>query len=73
MARELYNWSKARHENIQELLGIVIFQERLGMVSLWMSNGNLQQYIEKNPDVDRHPLVRSHTGCLLFVRVLMNS
>lgn len=56
MARELHHWSKARHENIQELLGIVMHQDRLGMVSLWMHNGNLQQYIEKNPNVDRYPL-----------------
>lgn len=59
--RELYHWSKARHENIQELLGIVMFQDRLGMVSLWMENGNLQQYIEKNPSVERYPLVSVNT------------
>ena len=30
------------------------------MVSLWRQNGNLQQYIEKNPKVERYPLVRIH-------------
>ncbi|KAF8594402.1 WD40 repeat-like protein [Ceratobasidium sp. AG-I] len=54
--RELYHWSKARHENIQELLGVVMFQGRLGMVSRWMHNGNLQQYIQKNPSIERYPL-----------------
>lgn len=73
MARELHHWSKARHENIQELLGIVMHQDRLGMVSLWMHNGNLQQYIEKNPNVDRYPLVGSHSDRSLFVHMLTNA
>lgn len=51
-------WSKAKHPNVQELMGIIMFQERLGMVSLWMDNGNLQEYVRKNPDVDRYELVR---------------
>lgn len=54
--RELHYWSKVRHENVQELLGIILFQGRLGMVSLWMENGNLQQYIEKHPNTDRYQL-----------------
>ncbi|KAF8598349.1 kinase-like protein, partial [Ceratobasidium sp. AG-I] len=54
--RELYMWSKAKHENVHELMGIVMFQGRLGMISPWMENGNLQEYILKNPDVDRYKL-----------------
>ncbi|KAF8601269.1 hypothetical protein BDV93DRAFT_236839 [Ceratobasidium sp. AG-I] len=54
--RELNHWSKAHHENIQELLGIIMFQGRLGMVSKWMENGDLRQFIEKNPDADRYQL-----------------
>ncbi|KAG8717929.1 hypothetical protein FRC09_013430 [Ceratobasidium sp. 395] len=54
--RELYVWSKTKHENVQELVGIVIFQERLGMVSPWMDNGNLEEYIRKNSSVDRYEL-----------------
>lgn len=56
--REIYIWSKAKHENVHELLGIIMFQGRLGMVSPWMENGNLQEYIQKQPDVDRYKLVR---------------
>lgn len=66
--REIYIWSKAKHENVQELLGIIMFQGRLGMVSPWMENGNLQEYIQKHPDVDRYKLVRpdpSQQACVL--------
>lgn len=56
--REVYNWSKLKHENIHELMGVVLFRERLGMVSLWMGHGGLREYIGRYPDVDRYALVR---------------
>lgn len=55
--RELYNWSKMDHENVHKLLGIIMFDRRLGMVSRWMENGNLREYIYRNETVDRYQLV----------------
>lgn len=55
--REIYMWSQLRHPNVQELLGIIVFQDGLGMVSPWMEQGNLQQYIEAHPEAARHPFV----------------
>ena len=60
--RELHHWSKATHKNVQELIGIVMFQGRLGMVSRWMENGNLQEYLQKHPDADRYQLVCQDLG-----------
>lgn len=54
--RELYNWSKMNHKNIHKLLGVIMFQGRLGMVSRWMDNGHLREYIDKNKAVDRYQL-----------------
>ncbi|CAE6459511.1 unnamed protein product, partial [Rhizoctonia solani] len=55
--REIYYWSKMKHENIHQLMGVIIFKDNyLGMVSQWMENGNLSQYIRANPDVDRYQL-----------------
>ncbi|CUA78526.1 hypothetical protein RSOLAG22IIIB_13199 [Rhizoctonia solani] len=54
--REIYNWSQLDHENIQKLLGVIVFNERLGMVSKWMERGNLQEYLQKNPYVDGYLL-----------------
>ncbi|KAG8740916.1 hypothetical protein FRC10_003575 [Ceratobasidium sp. 414] len=54
--RELYVWSKTKHENVQQLLGVVVFQGHLGMVSPWMDNGNLEEYIRKYPGADRYGL-----------------
>ena len=57
-AREVYSWSKLQHPNVQLLLGIIIFQGKLGMVSPWMEQGHLQRYIAVHPNVERYSLVR---------------
>ncbi|CUA77196.1 WD repeat-containing protein 5 homolog [Dictyostelium discoideum] [Rhizoctonia solani] len=56
-ARELYNWSRLDHPNIHRLQGVILFRDfYLGMVSEWMDNGNLREYLEKYPDADRYQL-----------------
>lgn len=50
-------WSKAKHPNVHELMGLMMFQGHLGMVSLWMKNGNVHEYIEGHPDANRYQLV----------------
>ncbi|KAG8719985.1 hypothetical protein FRC09_010281 [Ceratobasidium sp. 395] len=52
-ARELYTWSKCRHPNVQELLGLVMFRDQIGMVAPWESNGDMPRYLEQNPNTDR--------------------
>ncbi|CAE6472825.1 unnamed protein product [Rhizoctonia solani] len=57
-ARELYFWSRMDHPHIHQLLGVILFRdEYLGMVSEWMDNGNLHEYLRKHPDADRYQLV----------------
>jgi hypothetical protein len=56
--REIYYWSQAKNENVQELMGVIMFQGRLAMVSPWMEHCDLRAYIEKHPEIDRHQLVR---------------
>ncbi|EUC57325.1 tyrosine kinase domain protein, partial [Rhizoctonia solani AG-3 Rhs1AP] len=56
VTREIYNWSKPDHENINKLIGVFMFRERLGMVSEWMEHGNLRQYLGRNDDADCHQL-----------------
>ncbi|KAH7338686.1 WD40-repeat-containing domain protein [Rhizoctonia solani] len=55
--REIHYWSKLKHENIHRLMGVVIFMDHsLGMVSEWMDNGNLHEYLRKNSHVDQFQL-----------------
>ncbi|CAE6535726.1 unnamed protein product [Rhizoctonia solani] len=56
MMREIYTWSKLDHENVQKLLGVTMIEGRLGMISRWMAQGNLRDYLERNQGLDRHEL-----------------
>ncbi|CAE6514661.1 unnamed protein product [Rhizoctonia solani] len=56
-ARELFCWSRMEHPNIHRLQGVIMFRGRcLGMVSEWMENGNLHEYLRKQPSTDRYQL-----------------
>ncbi|CAE7136120.1 unnamed protein product [Rhizoctonia solani] len=56
-ACELYLWSRMDHPHIHRLQGVILFRDQyLGMVSEWMDNGNLHEYIRKHPDTDRFQL-----------------
>ncbi|CAE6465996.1 unnamed protein product [Rhizoctonia solani] len=48
-AHELYVWSKCRHPNIQELIGITEHRGHIAMVSPWMENGDLNRFLSRKP------------------------
>ncbi|KAG8706812.1 hypothetical protein FRC08_000852 [Ceratobasidium sp. 394] len=52
-ARELHTWSKCDHPNVARLMGLAEFNGQIAMVSLWMENGHLRNYVKNNPAVDR--------------------
>ncbi|CAE6452967.1 unnamed protein product [Rhizoctonia solani] len=52
---EIYLWSRMKHENIHRLLGVIVVEgHSLGMVSEWMHNGNLRDYMLRHPGFDRY-------------------
>ncbi|KAH7339709.1 kinase-like domain-containing protein [Rhizoctonia solani] len=54
--KEIRVWSFLNHENVLPLLGLCVVNNELGMVSELMPNGNIQDYIRNNPDVNRYQL-----------------
>ncbi|KAG8739575.1 hypothetical protein FRC10_005435 [Ceratobasidium sp. 414] len=56
VAREIYAWSKLKHPNVLELVGLSMFRGQISIVSAWMENGTLPEYIVANPGVDRYQL-----------------
>ncbi|KAH7339121.1 kinase-like protein [Rhizoctonia solani] len=52
-AHELYIWSKCSHPNILELSGVMIFRERIAMVSPWVENNHLRWFLARGLQVDR--------------------
>ncbi|CAE7120009.1 unnamed protein product, partial [Rhizoctonia solani] len=56
-ARELHLWSRMDHPHIHRLQGVILFRDQyLGMVSEWMNNGNLHDYLLKHPGANRFEL-----------------
>ena len=52
-------WKCLRHLNVLPLLGVTMIENRLVMVSEWMENGNVIEFVKANDNVDRLGLVCS--------------
>lgn len=53
--KEVVLWKSLEHPNVLPLLCVGI--EPLVMISEWMTNGNVIEYIKQNPEADRIALV----------------
>ncbi|CAE6468287.1 unnamed protein product [Rhizoctonia solani] len=67
-ARELYVWSKCKHPNILDLLGVAKYDNRVAMVSPWMMNGNLTWYLTRYPSADRYNLCTQIADAIAFLK-----
>ena len=50
-------WKSLQHPNILPLIGVVMSETRFELVSAWMENGNINEFIEAHPNTDRLELV----------------
>ncbi|KAG8897953.1 hypothetical protein FRB99_007772, partial [Tulasnella sp. 403] len=57
MLREMRLWSRLQHKRVTPLLGFVISGMGPGLISPWCAQGNVREYLRRNPSVNRHPLV----------------
>ena len=56
--REVVTWKSLRHPNILPLMGVTMGDNRFAMVSEWMTNGNINEFVKAHWDVNRFDLVR---------------
>jgi len=54
--KEFVTWKALNHPNILPLLGVMI-KDRFAMVSKWMVNGNINQFVATHWDANRFKLV----------------
>jgi len=54
-------WKHLRHPNILPLLGVTLNEHRFALVSDWMENGNINEFIERDRHANRAKLVRCHS------------
>ena len=50
-------WKHLKHQNILPLLGVNMGKSRFSMISEWMENGNINEFIKKDRHVNRTELV----------------
>lgn len=60
--REAVAWKHLQHPNVLPLLGVTLAGLRFAMVSEWMEDGNINDFIQKNPNVNRTELVCTSPG-----------
>ena len=50
-------WKFLQHPNVLPLIGVMMSETRFAMVSEWMTNGSINEYVKTRPDVNRVRLV----------------
>lgn len=53
------SWKALRHPNVLPLMGVIMSETEFAMVSEWMDNGNINQFVKEQPNVNRFELVSS--------------
>jgi serine/threonine protein kinase len=59
-------WKSLSHPNVLPLLGVTMSGKHFAMVSEWMANGSINEFIKANPDANRFKLV----GCPSYLFIL---
>ncbi|KAF9644146.1 kinase-like protein [Thelephora ganbajun] len=65
--KEIVTWNFLRHPNVLPLLGVMVTENRFAMVSNWMINGNINDFIKACPDVNRLELLIGVSKGLVYV------
>ncbi|KAJ7575172.1 kinase-like domain-containing protein [Mycena floridula] len=67
--REALLWKQLDHPNVLPFLGVTLelFAPSFCLVSPWMSNGNVMQYLEQNPGFSRINAVRDIAAAMQYL------
>jgi serine/threonine protein kinase len=66
-------WRTLRHPNVLPLLGVTMTNHRFVMVSEWMENGNINEFLKNNADADRLGLVSILFGLSSIINTYMTT
>ena len=59
-------WKTLRHPNVLQLIGVMISENQFAMISDWMANGNISDFVKAHPEVNRITLVGFVLGLFPF-------
>ncbi|KAH7310224.1 kinase-like domain-containing protein [Rhizoctonia solani] len=66
-AQELHVWSKCQHPNILRLMGVANHDGRIAMVSPWMENGHVRDFLSRRPEVNRCALCTQISEAVVYL------
>ena len=55
--KEFVMWKALRHPNVLPLMGVIMSETQFEMVSEWMPNSNINQFVKARQDANRFELV----------------
>ena len=59
--KEVVVWNALRHPNVVPFLGVTMDKDQLAMISEWMVNGNINQFLKVHWEANPFELVLSHS------------
>jgi len=65
--KEVVTWKTLRHENVLPLLGVIMSHNQFAMVSEWMANGSINEFIRVHEDANRFELLKGVVRGLIFM------
>jgi serine/threonine protein kinase len=64
-------WKSLQHPNVLPLIGVSMSESHFAMVSEWMENGSISDFLKKNPDANPLELVSLWPKISLCFRLTM--
>jgi len=59
--KEVVTWKSLHHPNVLPLLGVTMGERLFAMVSEWMVNGNIVEFVKAHREANRFKLVGSRS------------
>ncbi|KAF9647762.1 kinase-like protein [Thelephora ganbajun] len=66
--KEVMTWKALCHSNVLPLLGVTMSNNQFTMVSEWMVNGNINEFIKAQKNVNRFELLKDVARGLIYMR-----
>ncbi|KAF9779225.1 kinase-like domain-containing protein [Thelephora terrestris] len=65
--KEVVAWNSLRHPNVMSLLGATMDGDGFAMVSEWMTNGNIKEFVKAHWEVNRFELLEGVARGLAYI------
>ncbi|KAF9649070.1 kinase-like protein [Thelephora ganbajun] len=65
--KEVVTWKFLRHPNVLPLLGVTMSEHQFAMISDWVANGNINDFVKAYPGVDRLGLLVGVAEGLIYI------